>query len=181
MHFNLFWHFSQSHTVECRVSWVLLCRISAFSRAFFWLSFFFDFCSLLFLAICIPRRVFYMSKEFRASNSCIQVESVPLQSVPDGGRGRLRSVGVAVCLKGSKYFCDVSIVNAERRLTIKERNKNEKYDRVAEHYDGRSPWCQSSSLLTCAQTELLLPVSHRHHCQRRQRCHILQIARKNDF
>lgn len=108
--------------------------------AFFFFWFVFDFCSLLFLAICIPRRVFYMSKEFRASNSCIQVESVPLQSVPDGGRrGRLRSVGVAVCLKSSKYFCDVSIVNAERRLTIKERNKNEKYDRVAEHYDGRSP------------------------------------------
>lgn len=63
-------------------------------------SIFFLYLSLSLFSICIPRRVFYMSKEFRASNSCIQVESVPLQSVPAQG-GVDRGVGVAVCLKGS--------------------------------------------------------------------------------
>lgn len=65
-----------------------------------------------------------MSKEFRASNSCIQAESVPLQSVREGdgngngsGDGAVRGRG---CLsKGLVIFFDVSIENAERRLTIK--------------------------------------------------------------
>lgn len=70
--------------------------------------------SLSIFSICIPRRVFYMSKEFRASNSCIQVESVPLQSV-GGGRGCLS--------KGLVIFFDVSIVNTARRLTIKAAAK----------------------------------------------------------
>lgn len=72
------------------------------------------FLSLSIFSICIPRRVFYMSKEFRANNSCIQVESVPLQSV-GGGRGCLS--------KGLVIFFDVSIVNAARRLTIKAAAK----------------------------------------------------------
>lgn len=67
-----------------------------------------------------------MSKEFRASNSCIQVESVPLQSV-GGGRGCLS--------KGLVIFFDVSIVNAARRLTIKAAAKKMKYNDVLKDDD----------------------------------------------
>lgn len=84
----------------CLVEFRLIFFVFAAFSIFFCTLYLSPCLSLSLFSICIPRRVFYMSKEFRASNSCIQVESVPLQSVPAKGAGR-GCVGVAVCLKGS--------------------------------------------------------------------------------
>lgn len=143
MHFNLFWHFSQSHTVECRVSFYYV-EFQLFLEGFCWLSFFFFGSFSIFVVFYFWRYAFHgvcftCQRNFAPVTRAFKLKVFRYSQCRMGDGWGLRSVGVAVCLKGSKYFCDVSIVNAERRLTIKERNKNEKYDRVAEHYDGRSP------------------------------------------